>query len=75
MCGSSYYPNTSQDWACGVIGHSCISVILDIDLHEHGIPLVYTSKHEPAMIVEPHRSMRWFEKPIDLQEVVQAILA
>jgi DNA-binding response OmpR family regulator len=44
-------------------------------LHEHSIPFVFASGYDSAMIPEPYRNVRCFEKPVDLQDVIRAIVA
>jgi DNA-binding response OmpR family regulator len=44
-------------------------------LRERAIPFVFTTGYDPLMIPEPYRSMRRFEKPVAMQDVVRAILA
>ena len=61
--------------------------ILDIDLQgkpsfpvadvlrARGIPFVFTTSHEVSILPVAYRDVRRFKKPVDMQEVVLAILA
>ena len=61
--------------------------ILDIDLQgkpsfpvadvlrARGIPFVFTTSHEVSILPVAYRDVRRFVKPVDMQEVVRAVLA
>jgi hypothetical protein len=61
--------------------------ILDIDLQgkpsfpvadvlrARGIPFVFATSHEVSILPEAYRDVRRFVKPIDMQEVVWAVLS
>jgi DNA-binding NarL/FixJ family response regulator len=43
-------------------------------LQARGIPFVFTTRHKVAILPAAYRSVRRFQKPVDVREVVQAIL-